>query len=183
MAALGVLGAAADTFAGPRSTPSSASSRATRGGPPPPWGSAAAISDAVRLALLGLDIGPGDEVIVPGHTAIATWLAVSAHRRPRRPRRRGRDHDADKRAGDAVRAALTARTAAIVVVHLYGLVAPIAAIARLARDRGLALVEDASQAHGARPTATRRSGRSATRARSASTRRRTSARRGTVASW
>jgi dTDP-3-amino-3,4,6-trideoxy-alpha-D-glucose transaminase len=104
--------------------------------------------DALRLSLEALGIGPGDEVIVPSHTAIATWLAVShagARIVPVDP-----DEDSMLLDVDAVRAAIGPRTAAIVVVHLYGLVADLAPLERLARTRGLALVEDAAQAHLAR---------------------------------
>jgi dTDP-3-amino-3,4,6-trideoxy-alpha-D-glucose transaminase len=103
--------------------------------------------DAVALSLTALGIGPGDEVIVPAHTAIATWRAVSqagARPVPVDPEPRSMLVEAD-----AVAAAIGPRTAAIVVVHLYGLVVDTAPIARLARERGLALIEDAAQAHGA----------------------------------
>jgi dTDP-3-amino-3,4,6-trideoxy-alpha-D-glucose transaminase len=104
--------------------------------------------DALRLALLGLGVGPGDEVVVPSHTAIATWLAVThtgAQVVPVDPREDTMLVDAD-----AVRAAIGPRTAAVVAVHLYGHVVDIEPLARLARERGLALVEDCAQAHGAR---------------------------------
>jgi dTDP-3-amino-3,4,6-trideoxy-alpha-D-glucose transaminase len=103
--------------------------------------------DAVALALTALGVGRGDEVVVPGHTAIATWRAISRTGATPVP------VDPDPRSmlveADAVAAAIGPRTAAIVVVHLYGLVVNTAPIARLAREFGLALVEDAAQAHGA----------------------------------
>jgi len=104
--------------------------------------------DALRLALEALSIGQGDEVIVPAHTAVATWLAVSAvgaQPVPVEPDPSSLLIDADR-----VEAAIGARTAAVVVVHLHGLVVDIEPIARLAHRHRLALVEDASQAHGAR---------------------------------
>jgi dTDP-3-amino-3,4,6-trideoxy-alpha-D-glucose transaminase len=104
--------------------------------------------DALRLSLVALGIGHSDEVIVPAHTAIATWLAIT------HAGARVLPVDADERTmlvdTDGVRAAVGPRTAAIVVVHLYGLVADMEPIARLAGEKRLALVEDAAQAHGAR---------------------------------
>ena len=104
--------------------------------------------DALRLSLVALGIGRGDEVIVSAHTAVATWLAIT------HTGARVVPVDADERTmlvnPDGVRAAVGPRTAAIVLVHLYGLVAEMESIERLAGDNGLALVEDASQAHGAR---------------------------------
>ena len=104
--------------------------------------------DALRLSLEALGIGPGDEVIVPSHTFIATWLAVSATG--------ARPVPVEPVPGSyvievaAVEAAITARTAAILPVHLYGQPADMPALARLAARRSLALVADAAQAHGAR---------------------------------
>lgn len=104
--------------------------------------------DALRLSLAALGIGRGDEVIVSAHTAVATWLAITHTGARIVP------VDADERTmlvdPDGVRAAVGPRTAAIVVVHLYGLVAEMEPIGRLASEKGLALVEDAAQAHGAR---------------------------------
>ncbi len=103
--------------------------------------------DALRLSLTALGIGPGDEVIVPAQTFIATWLAVSATG--------ARPVAADVTEADglldpaAVAAAITPRTAAIVPVHLFGRVADMDAIGALASRHGLAVVEDAAQAHGA----------------------------------
>src|SRR5205807_1994330 len=104
--------------------------------------------DALRLALEALSIGSGDEVIVPAHTSVATWLAVSAAGAqpvPVEP-----DLSTLLIDGDRVEEALGERTAAIIVVHLHGLVVDIDAIAQIARRHRLALIEDASQAHGAR---------------------------------
>ena len=103
--------------------------------------------DAITLILRALGIGAGDEVIVPGHTFVATWLAVSqVGASPV-----GVDIDPTTFNIDPklVPAAITARTRAIVAVHLYGRAAPMAALAEIARAHDLALVEDAAQAHGA----------------------------------
>jgi len=104
--------------------------------------------DALRLALEALGVGAGDEVIVPAHTFIATWLAVTqlgARPVPVEPEEGGFNIDPLR-----VEAAVTPRTAAVVVVHLYGMPVDWDPIAAIARRHGLALVEDAAQAHGAR---------------------------------
>jgi dTDP-3-amino-3,4,6-trideoxy-alpha-D-glucose transaminase len=103
--------------------------------------------DALRLALLALGVGPGDEVIVPGHTFIATWLAVDAVGAVVVPVDVGADHPQIDPA--AVAAAVGPRTAAVIAVHLYGSPAPMRELRALADRHGLALVEDAAQAHGA----------------------------------
>jgi dTDP-4-amino-4,6-dideoxygalactose transaminase len=102
---------------------------------------------ALILALIGAGIGPGDEVIVPAHTFIASALAVvHAGATPV-------FCDVDDATGlidpDAVAAAVTERTAAIVPVHLYGQCCDMDRLGKTARDRGLFLLEDAAQAHGA----------------------------------
>jgi dTDP-4-amino-4,6-dideoxygalactose transaminase len=104
--------------------------------------------DALHLTLRALDIGPGDEVIVPAHTFIATWLTVSyAGATPVAVDVDPFTYNLD---AAAVEAAVTARTRAIVPVHLYGQPAEMDAIGDVARRHGLALIEDAAQAHGAR---------------------------------
>lgn len=104
--------------------------------------------DALALVLRAWEIGPGDEVIVPGQTFIATWLAVS---------QLGAtpvavDVEADTCLLDArlIEAAITPRTKAIIPVHLFGQMADMHAIAAVARRHGLRILEDAAQAHGAR---------------------------------
>jgi dTDP-4-amino-4,6-dideoxygalactose transaminase len=103
--------------------------------------------NALTLALRALDIGPGDDVIVPSNTYIATWLAVSAVGAtpvPVEPDPLTHTIDAP-----AVEAALTVRTAAVLAVHLYGLPADVEALDALGARHGLAVVYDAAQAHGA----------------------------------
>jgi dTDP-4-amino-4,6-dideoxygalactose transaminase len=103
--------------------------------------------DALILALRALNVGPGDEVIVPSNTYIATWLAVSAvGARPVPVEPNLGTHNIDT-AGIA--AAITPRTKVILPVHLYGQSADLDPILTLARAHGLFVVEDAAQAHGA----------------------------------
>lgn len=104
--------------------------------------------DALVLALRALDIGPGDEVLVPSNTFIATWLAVShvgAVPVPVEPSDATFNMDPAK-----LRAAITARTRAIMPVHLYGQPADLGPIQTIASEYGLRVIEDAAQAHGAR---------------------------------
>ncbi|MEV5156245.1 DegT/DnrJ/EryC1/StrS family aminotransferase [Streptomyces werraensis] len=104
--------------------------------------------DALELTLRALEVGPGDEVIVPGHTYIATWLAVTAVGARPVPV----EPEADSYLIDPERlaAALTPRTRAVVPVHPYGHPADLDAIEAVAAPRGIPVVEDAAQAHGAR---------------------------------
>ncbi|RYH67930.1 MAG: DegT/DnrJ/EryC1/StrS family aminotransferase [Alcaligenaceae bacterium] len=104
--------------------------------------------DAIHLTLRALEIGPGDEVIVPSNTFIATWLAVShcgATVVPVEPDLRTYNIEAE-----TIERAITAKTKAIIPVHLYGTPANIGAINNLANGRGIRVIEDAAQAHGAR---------------------------------
>lgn len=103
--------------------------------------------DALVLALRSLDIGPGDEVIVPSNTYIATWLAVShvgATPVPVEPLLRTANLNPE-----LLEAALTPRTRAVLPVHLYGQSADLDPIMAFARAHGLKVIEDAAQAHGA----------------------------------
>lgn len=103
--------------------------------------------DALTLALRGLGVGPGDEVIVPSHTFIATWLAVSmCGATPVAVEVDRSTRNLDPR---QIEGRITAKTRAIVPVHLYGRSADMAAISRIARAHGLCVVQDAAQAHGA----------------------------------
>jgi dTDP-4-amino-4,6-dideoxygalactose transaminase len=103
--------------------------------------------DALRLALLALGIGAGDEVVIPANTYIATALAVSGV---------GAEvvlvdclegtYNIDP---EAVEAALTPRTRALLPVHFAGQAAAMQPLLELAERHDLELVEDAAQAHGA----------------------------------
>ena len=104
--------------------------------------------DALQLALRAMDVGAGDEVIVPSNTYIATWLAVSqcgATPVPVEPVEGTHNLDPSR-----IAAALTKRTKVILPVHLYGQPADLDPILALAREHGLRVLEDAAQAHGAR---------------------------------
>jgi dTDP-4-amino-4,6-dideoxygalactose transaminase len=106
--------------------------------------------DALHLILRGYGIGPGDEVIVPANTYIATWLAVSytgAKPVPVEPDPRTYNLDAAQ-----IQNAISERTKAILPVHLYGQTADMAPILELAKQYDLYVIEDAAQAHGARYT-------------------------------
>ncbi len=104
--------------------------------------------DALHLALRAMDVGPGDEVIVPSNTYIATWLAVSqcgATPVPVEPDERTFNIDPAR-----IEAAITPRTRVLLPVHLYGQPANIDEILAIARKHGLKVLEDGAQAHGAR---------------------------------
>lgn len=104
--------------------------------------------DALHLALLALGVGPGDEVIVPSNTYIATWLAVSqcgATPIPVEPDAATYNIDPAR-----IEAAITPRTKVILPVHLYGQPADMDPILAIARKHGLKVLEDGAQAHGAR---------------------------------
>lgn len=104
--------------------------------------------DALRLTLEALGIGAGDEVLVPANTYIATALAVSAvGAAPVLVDCRPDTYNIDP---DRLRSAVTSRTRAVIPVHLYGQSADMAAVGAIAREHGLAVVEDTAQAHGAR---------------------------------
>jgi len=103
--------------------------------------------DAIMLVLRAWGIGPGDEVIVPSNTFIATWLAVSqcgATPIPVEPVEAIYNIDPAR-----IEAAITPRTKAIVAVHLYGQPADMRTIMEIAARHGLKVLEDAAQAHGA----------------------------------
>ncbi|MDM8007785.1 MAG: DegT/DnrJ/EryC1/StrS family aminotransferase [Phycisphaerae bacterium] len=104
--------------------------------------------DALTLAMKGLGIGPGDEVITTSNTFIATVLGIyHAGATPVLV-----DHDPETYNLDPRRiaCAITSRTKAIVPVHLYGQPAEMDAIQTIADEHGLLVIEDAAQAHGAR---------------------------------
>jgi len=104
--------------------------------------------DALHLIVRGYDIGLGDEVIVPSNTYIATWLAVSqAGATPVPVEPDPHTYNIDPA---LIEAAITQRTKAIMVVHLYGQPADMDPINALAKKYGLQVIEDCAQAHGAR---------------------------------
>ena len=103
---------------------------------------------ALHVALLGLGVSPGDEVIVPSLTYVATANAVSyCGATPVLVDSGSSTWNLDPQAVDA---AVTHRTVGIIAVHLYGHPADMDALGAIARRRGLFLLEDAAQAHGAR---------------------------------
>ena len=104
--------------------------------------------DALHLIVRAYGIGTGDEVIVPSNTYIATWLAVThagATPVPVEPDIRTYNIDPAK-----IEQAITAKTKAIMVVHLYGQPADMDPINEIAAQYGLKVIEDSAQAHGAR---------------------------------
>jgi dTDP-4-amino-4,6-dideoxygalactose transaminase len=103
--------------------------------------------EAMQLVLLALGIGPGDEVIVPSHGYIATWLAVThvgARPVPCEPDPLTYNLDPGR-----LESLLTPRTRAILPIHLYGQTADLVAINAVAARHGLFVLEDAAQSHGA----------------------------------
>jgi dTDP-4-amino-4,6-dideoxygalactose transaminase len=104
-------------------------------------------TDAVHLALRALGIGPGDEVVVPTNTFVATAEGVVLAGAT--PRFADVGPDTLLLTPATLAAAITPRTRAVIVVHLYGQMADMDAIGRIAASSGLAVIEDAAQAHGA----------------------------------
>jgi dTDP-4-amino-4,6-dideoxygalactose transaminase len=102
---------------------------------------------ALKLALAALDIGAGDEVILPANTYVASAMAVSAVGAV--PVLVDVDDETYLADADAMETAITPRTKALMPVHLYGQAVPMQPILELARSHGLYVVEDACQAHGA----------------------------------
>lgn len=103
--------------------------------------------DALVIALRALDIKAGDEVIVPGQTFVATWLAVSAVGATIVP------VDVSQSTGNIdpslIEGAITSKSKAIIPVHLYGAMADMTRIMEIAERHSLFVIEDAAQAHGA----------------------------------
>ena len=104
-------------------------------------------TDALRIALTALGIGPGDEVIAPANTFTATVMAIQ---------NAGAtavlvdvDPNLYTLTGETLEPAVTGATRAIIPVHLYGAVAPMPEILAIARAHELPVIEDAAQAHGA----------------------------------
>jgi len=102
---------------------------------------------AIHTALIALDVGPGDEVIVPAHTFIASATPV-LHQRAK-PIFADVDENTFCISPDSVHERLTSRTKAIIAVHLNGHPADLDPLRDIAEERGVALIEDAAQAHGA----------------------------------
>ena len=104
--------------------------------------------DALHLTLLAMGVGPGDEVIVPSNTYIATWLAVSqcgAIPVAVEPDERTYNIDPTR-----IENAITPKTKVILPVHLYGQPADLDPILAIAKKYGLYVLEDGAQVHGAR---------------------------------
>jgi dTDP-4-amino-4,6-dideoxygalactose transaminase len=104
-------------------------------------------TDALFLTLMALGIGAGDEVIVPTNTFIASAEAVVLAGAA--PRFADVSPDTLLLTPEQLQAAVTPRTAAVIVVHLYGQMADLDALQRAADQAGIVLIEDAAQAHGA----------------------------------
>jgi dTDP-4-amino-4,6-dideoxygalactose transaminase len=103
-------------------------------------------TSALHTALAGLGIGPGDEVIVPSYTFIATSFSVcQAGAVPVFADVEKDSHTLDPK---AVEAAISPKTAAIMPVHLYGVIANLGPLLEIAKKHKLAIVEDSAQAHG-----------------------------------
>lgn len=104
-------------------------------------------TSALHLALIAAGVGPGDEVVVPAMTFVATAWAVSyVGAKPVLADIDPRSYTMDV---DAVEHAISSRTRAVIPVHLYGQPADMAALRDLAQRTGVTLIEDAAQAHGA----------------------------------
>ncbi len=103
---------------------------------------------ALELALRGLGIGPGDEVVVPTYSFIATAEAVTAV--GARPRLVDVDPETAVVTAEIVEEALNDRTRCVIPVHLFGRTVEMDPIVDLCRARGIFVIEDACQAHGAR---------------------------------
>ena len=104
-------------------------------------------TDALQLTLTALGIGPGDEVIVPTNTFVATAEAVVLAGAA--PRFADVCPDTLLLTPACLEAAITSRTRAVIIVHLYGQMPDMDALCRAADKAGIAVVEDAAQAHGA----------------------------------
>ena len=104
-------------------------------------------TDAIEMVLTGLEIGPGDDVIVPANTFVATAEAVVNV--GARPVFCDVDDATLLMTARDLEAAATPATAAVIVVHLYGQMANMTELTAAASRLGIALIEDAAQAHGA----------------------------------
>ena len=104
-------------------------------------------TDAIELAVRALGLGPGDEVLIPANTFAATALATA--RAGATPVFVDCNDDYQLIDLEAASARVGERTKAIIPVHLFGQMAPMAAVSRFATAHGLSVIEDAAQAHGA----------------------------------
>ncbi len=104
-------------------------------------------TDALELTLIALGVGPGDEVVVPANTFIATAAAVV--RAGAVPRFADVSDDTLLLTPATLSQALTPRTRAVMVVHLYGQLPEMAGLLAVADQAGVRVIEDAAQAHGA----------------------------------
>lgn len=104
-------------------------------------------TDAIQLTLMALGIGPGDEIIIPTNTFVASPEAVILAGAV--PRFVDVSPDTLLLTPEALEAAITSRTRAVLIVHLYGQMPDMDALCRIADRAGLAVIEDAAQAHGA----------------------------------
>jgi dTDP-4-amino-4,6-dideoxygalactose transaminase len=104
-------------------------------------------TDAIELSLAALGVGAGDEVIVPANTFIGTAAAVV--RAGASPRFADVSDETLLMTPTTMAAAVTPKTRAVIVVHLYGQVADMDSLAVAAAEHGLVMIEDAAQAHGA----------------------------------
>jgi dTDP-4-amino-4,6-dideoxygalactose transaminase len=105
-------------------------------------------TDALHLVLRALDIGPGQDVVIPGNTFVATAEAVVLAGAI--PRFADVDPDTLLLTAETLKAAVTPTTTAVIVVHLFGQMADMDEIQILADELGIHVIEDAAQAQGAR---------------------------------
>ena len=112
--------------------------------------------EALELIIRGYGFGDGDEIIVPAHTYIASLLAISSS--GCKPVLVEADPDTYNIDPTKIESALTDRTKAILVVHLYGQLSPMADVNTIAKKHNLVVIEDSAQAHGAKDAVGTRSG-------------------------
>jgi len=103
--------------------------------------------DALKLILIAHNIGEGDEVIVPSNTYIATWLAISSVGAKIIPVEPNEELNIDP---IKIKKAITTKTKAILVVHLYGRLCDMHSISLIAKENNVLVFEDAAQSHGAK---------------------------------
>ncbi len=104
-------------------------------------------TDALQIAMMALDLEPGDEVIVPAFTYVATAEVIGLLQL--KPIMVDVDPDSFNITAETIRPAITSKTKAIVPVHLFGQCADMESILALAKENGLYVIEDTAQAIGA----------------------------------